>query len=422
MRINRRIVVGIDEIKKRKWKIIFPVVYVIVICLIWLIGVEYVGKFDNYTFPQMYKWIFHTCLFEISIIGTLAILMYWGGSNKECQKIEKNFIENKFIDKRGKPPMVLSKKREKHGFIFEFYSCGMSQDEYEKQKGLIEVVLGVKIISIETGRDVRHVVVKGIPTESGLDKKLVWKDTLLEGKDFVLKLGVSYFDDECIDLDSTPHILVGGGTGSGKSSLLKLILYQCIQKDADVIVGDFKGGIDYTGKWREKSTIIVEEQEFLQKLLEIEDVMKERQSLFIETGATNIKEYNQTAKTKIRRIVIACDEFAQVLTKKEKDKEKKQLNSKIELQMEKIASLGRAFGIHLILSSQRPDADVLDGKIKGNLGYKVCGRADSVLSKIIIDNTDASELISQKDIGFFVTNFNTFFKAYYFDDNCWKEE
>lgn len=125
---------------------------------------------------------------------------------------------------------------------------------------------------------------------------------------------------------------------------------------------------------------------------------------------------------KLKRIVVACDEFAQVLTKKEKDKEKKELHSKIELQIEKIASLGRAFGIHLQLSTQRPDSDVLDGKIKGNLGYKVCGRADSVLSKIIIDNTNASELISQKDVGFFVTNFNTFFKAYYFDDRCWKEE
>lgn len=422
MKVNRRVIVGIDEIKQKKWKIVFPAVYVLIICLVWLMGIEYLCGFDNYTVPQIYKWIFHVCVFEILIIGTIAIFMYWGGANKKCRKIEKDFLENKLVDKMGKPPMVLSKKKEKRGVVFEFYSCGMPKDEYEKQREWIEVVLGVKIVSIETGKDVRHMIIKGIPKESELNKKLIWKDSLLEKRDFVLKLGVSYFEDECVDLDTTPHLLIGGGTGSGKSSLLKLTLYQCIKKGATVIIGDFKGGIDYTGRWCEKSTVITDEQEFLQKLLEVEQIMKERQNLLVKVGATNIKEYNQKSKNKIKRIVVACDEFAQVLTKKDKDKNKRELHGKIELQIEKITSLGRAFGIHVLLSTQRPDSDVLDGKIKGNLGYKVCGRADSVLSKIIIDNTDASELISQKDVGFFVTNFNTFFKAYYFDDSCWEEQ
>lgn len=420
MKINRRIVIGIEELKKKKWKIILPLTYVGIICFVWVMGAEYMIRLDDSAVSDLYKWIFHICAFEAMLTGIIAILMYFGGGNKKCRKIEKDFLENKIVDKKGKPPMVLSKKKEKHGFVFEFYSCGMSKDEYEKQRDLIEVVLGVKIVSIEMGRDIRHIVIKGIPKDE-LKKMLVWKDNLLDKSDFILNLGISYFDDECIDLDITPHLLIGGGTGSGKSSLLKLILYQCIKKGATVIIGDFKGGIDYTGRWREKSTVVTDEQEFFEKLLEVEKIMKERQVLFSKTGVTNIKEYNQK-NPKLKRIVVACDEFAQVLTKKEKDKEKKELHSKIELQIEKIASLGRAFGIHLQLSTQRPDSDVLDGKIKGNLGYKVCGRADSVLSKIIIDNTNASELISQKDVGFFVTNFNTFFKAYYFDDRCWKEE
>ena len=421
MKINRRIVIGIEELKKKKWKIIFPLTYVGIICFIWVMGAEYMIRLDDSAVSALYQWIFHICAFEAMLIGIIAILIYFGGGNKKCRKIEKDFLENKIVDKKGKPPMVLSKKKEKHGFVFEFYSCGISKNEYEKQRELIEVVLGVKIVSIEIGRDIQHMVIKGIPKEDELKKMLVWKDGLLDKSDFALKFGISYFDDECIDLGVTPHLLIGGGTGSGKSSLLKLILYQCIKKGAIVTIGDFKGGIDYTGRWREKSTIITDEQEFFEKLLEVEKIMKERQVLFVKAGVTNIKEYNQK-NSKLKRIVVACDEFAQVLTKKEKDKEKKELHSKIELQIENIASLGRAFGIHLILSTQRPDADVLDGKIKGNLGYKVCGRADSVLSKIIIDKTDASELISQEDEGFFVTNFNTLFKAYYFKETCWEEE
>lgn len=422
MKINRRIVIGIEELKKKKWKIIFPLTYVGIICFIWVMGAEYMIRLGDSAVSGLYKWIFHICAFEAMLIGIIAILMYFGGGNKKCRKIEKDFLENKIVDRKGNPPMVISKRKEKNGVVFEFYSCGISQDEFEKQKNRIEVVLGVKIISIEKGRSVRNIIVKGISEENELNKKLVWKTTFLDKDDFVLKLGKNYFADEEVDLSSIPHMLIGGGSGSGKSSLLKLTLYQCIKKDATVIIGDFKGGIDYVGKWREKSIVITEEQEFLEKLQEIVEIMKERQLLFLKIGASNIKEYNQRAKTKIKRIVIACDEFAQVFRKKDVSKEKKELHSKIEFQAEKIATLGRALGIHLILVTARPDSDVLDGKIKGNLGYRICGRADSVLSKIIIDKTDASELISQEDEGFFVTNFNTLFKAYYFEETCWEEE
>ena len=243
MKINRKIEIGIEELKKKKWKIIFPIAYVGIICFIWLSGTEYMIDWDDSMVSGLYKWIFHICVLEAMVIGIIAILMYFGGGNKKCRKIEKDFLENKIVDKKGKPPMVLSKKKEKHGFVFEFYSCGMSKDEYEKQRDLIEVVLGVKIVSIEMGRDIRHIVIKGIPKDE-LKKMLVWKDSLLDKSDFILNLGISYFDDECIDLDITPHLLIGGGTGSGKSSLLKLILYQCIKKGATVIIGDFKGGID----------------------------------------------------------------------------------------------------------------------------------------------------------------------------------
>lgn len=74
-------------------------------------------------------------------------------------------------------------------------------------------------------------------------------------------------------------------------------------------------------------------------------------------------------------------------------------------------------GIHLILSTQRPDANVLTGQIKSNFGYRICGKADDVLSNIILDSSIASDLITDKDKGLFVTQNKKVFKGYWFDDN-----
>ena len=103
------------------------------------------------------------------------------------------------------------------------------------------------------------------------------------------------------------------------------------------------------------------------------------------------------------------------------NKNEKELVSKIESKLSTIARQGRAFGIHLIFATQRPDADVVKGQIKNNIGYRVCGRADKTLSQIILDTPEGANMISPNEQGMFFTNTDVLFKAYYIDDDCLEE-
>ena len=92
-----------------------------------------------------------------------------------------------------------------------------------------------------------------------------------------------------------------------------------------------------------------------------------------------------------------------------------ELLAQIESRLATIAWLGRAFGVHLILATQRPHANIIPGQIKNNLDFRVCGRADNVLSQIILDNTSAAEQIPKDARGRFITGDGTVFQAYLFD-------
>ena len=98
------------------------------------------------------------------------------------------------------------------------------------------------------------------------------------------------------------------------------------------------------------------------------------------------------------------------------DAERKKLQAQIESKLATIARLGRAFGIHLILATQRPDATIIPGQIKNNLDFRVCGRAECVLSAIILDNGSAAEQIPKDARGRFITGDGTVFQGFLFDD------
>lgn len=240
---------------------------------------------------------------------------------------------------------------------------------------------------------------------------------ILRNEDNKLILGRGLTGDVIIDIDKTPHILIGGNTGSGKSVLVQCLLWQAIQQADVVYVADFKGGVDFSYVWQGFAYIITEETKLLVLLNHLADTLEERKRLFKKVDAANIIEYREKSGDYMQRIVFACDEVAELLDKTGADKARKELLAQIEARLALIARQGRAFGIHLILATQRPDANILPGQIKNNMNIRICGRADTTLSTIIIGDGRAAEQIPHDAQGRFIMEDGTVFQAYYFNDD-----
>ena len=245
---------------------------------------------------------------------------------------------------------------------------------------------------------------------------LPWANRYLNNEDFVLVLGRGLAGLVTVNLATTPHILLGGSTGSGKSVLLKLLVMESIKKGAVVCVADFKGGVDYPAVWHEYCRFCFTLEELVPLLDELLAILEERKRLFKNVGCANLGEYNAATNEDLPRYIFACDEVAEVLDKTGLNKEQKEQVAQVESRLATIARQGRAFGIHLILATQRPDANILAGQIKNNIDCRICGRADNVLSQIILDSTDAADRIPKTSRGRFLLHDGTVFQAFLFDD------
>lgn len=220
-----------------------------------------------------------------------------------------------------------------------------------------------------------------------------------------------------VDLALYPHLLIGGATGSGKTWLLKLILLQAINKQYMIVIADFKGKVDYPKLWENYCSFATEFDQVQKYLHDICRVLEKRKNLFSDLGYSNIDSYNRNESNFLPRIVFACDELAELLDTTGLSTKEKESMKQIQKNINTIARLGRAFGIHLILATQRPDANILNGQIKNNISYKICGRADQVLSQIILDSTDASINIPSDAQGLFINQDGIVFKSYIFDED-----
>lgn len=259
-------------------------------------------------------------------------------------------------------------------------------------------------------------ILDAVSAGDDLPEVLKWKDSYLSLDSFVLVLGESYTGPVTVNLAHIPHILLGGSTGSGKSVLLKLLLMQALRKGAEVYIADFKGGVDFSKVWHEKCRMCFAEEDLCNILDQLVEELERRKSAFKALGCPNIDAYNEIAERPLQRLIFACDEVAEMLDKTGADSERKKLLAQIENRLSTIARQGRAFGIHLILATQRPDATIIPGQIRNNMDFRVCGRADSVLSQIILDNTSAAEQIPKDARGRFITGDGVVFQGYLFDE------
>ncbi len=323
------------------------------------------------------------------------------------------------VNHAGMAPVLLRKHRDAGNpriTVWEFRNRGIPRQEWEKKQAAIEAALGVTVVKFEYAKGKSYVLMYAVSAGDDLPKVLEWDDSFLSDENFTLTLGESYTGPVTVNLTHIPHILLGGSTGSGKSVLLKLLLMQALRKGAEVYIADFKGGVDYPKVWHEKCRMCFTEETVLGTLDQLVETLNRRMGEFGALGCANIDAYNETAEKPLHRLIFACDEVAQMLDRTGTDSQQKKLIAQIENKLSTIARLGRAFGIHLILATQRPDATIIPGQIRNNMDFRVCGRADNVLSQIILDSTSAAEQIPKDAQGRFITGDGTVFQGYLFDE------
>ncbi len=209
---------------------------------------------------------------------------------------------------------------------------------------------------------------------------------------------------QIIDLVKTPHLLIAGATGSGKSvcvnSLICSILYKRSPDQVRLLLIDPKI-VElklYNDIPHLLTPVITEPKRAFQALQYCIYIMEQRYALLDSMGVRDIRSYNRKIKrnriaTKaLPYIVVIVDEFADLIATSGKE---------LESILARLAAMARAVGIHLVLATQRPSIDVITGLIKANIPSRIAFMVSNKIdSRIILDTAGADKLLGQGDMLF----------------------
>ncbi|NBI28622.1 FtsK/SpoIIIE domain-containing protein [Chengkuizengella marina] len=193
-------------------------------------------------------------------------------------------------------------------------------------------------------------------------------------------VGQSRSGIEAYDMTKYPHLLIAGETGSGKSTQLRSILSTLIHSDSNklkIYLADLKRSEFHLFKGI-ANKVVYDADELIKILRKIKKELTTRGELLEKSEVANIEDLHSPPPY----ILLGIDEVA--LLKKEDD---------IMEIIEEISAIGRALGVYLILSMQRPDASILDGKLKNNLTVRMAFRhSDEINSRITLGSGDAANI------------------------------
>jgi DNA segregation ATPase FtsK/SpoIIIE, S-DNA-T family len=272
---------------------------------------------------------------------------------------------------------------------------------------------GKSTIGIEVPRNPRDVIYLDEVLKSPLFQNPSYKLPIAMGKD-------AYGDAAVIDLASTPHLLVAGTTGAGKSVFINTLLVSLIikfsPKKLRLIMLDPKQ-LELALYQRLPHLImpvVTDAQIASVALMWAIEEMERRYTLLKDFGVKNIEGFNKKVKNvgtdltcKITKyypdadsqdfelpfIVIVVDEFADLMLSKS--------GKAIETSISRLAAKARASGIHIVLATQRPSTDIITGVIKANFPTRVSFRVfTNIDSRVILDGMGAEKLLGKGDMLF----------------------
>ena len=211
-----------------------------------------------------------------------------------------------------------------------------------------------------------------------------------------------------MEVNKTPHLLIAGATGSGKSvcvnSIITSILMRAKPDEVKLVMIDPKK-VElsmYNGAPHLLAPVVNDPKKASIVLKKIVEEMEHRYDLLSDSGTKNIEGYNKlmqkkidsgdTTAKKIPYIVVLIDELADLMLVAAKE---------VEDSIMRITQMARAAGIHLIVATQRPSTDVITGVVKANIPSRISfAVSSSIDSRTILDMTGAEKLIGKGDMLF----------------------
>ena len=208
---------------------------------------------------------------------------------------------------------------------------------------------------------------------------------------------------KCIigNIAKLPHVLIAGTTGSGKSvctnSLIVSLLYKSSPEDVRFIMVDPKMVelAPYNGIPHLLIPVVTDPKKAAGALQWAVFEMMKRYKTFSEHNVKDLTGYNALAKTTdelehLPSVVVVIDELADLMLVAAKE---------VEESICRVAQMGRAAGVHLVIATQRPSSDVITGLMKANIPSRIAfAVASSLESRIILDNSGAEKLIGKGDM------------------------
>ena len=203
------------------------------------------------------------------------------------------------------------------------------------------------------------------------------------------------------DIEKLPHVLIAGTTGSGKSvctnSLIISLLYKSTPDEVRFIMVDPKMVelAPYNGIPHLLIPVVTDPKKAAGALQWAVFEMMKRYKTFSENGVKKLEEYNKLARATegmetLPSVVVVIDELADLMLVAAKE---------VEESICRVAQMGRAAGVHLVIATQRPSADVITGLMKANIPSRIAfAVASSLESRIILDNTGAEKLVGKGDM------------------------
>ncbi len=211
-----------------------------------------------------------------------------------------------------------------------------------------------------------------------------------------------------MEINKTPHLLIAGATGSGKSvcvnSVITSILMRAKPDEVKLVMVDPKK-VElsmYNGAPHLLTPVVTDPKKASVALKKIVEEMERRYELLSESGTKNIEGYNRLMDKKnesgegtfkrLPYIVVLIDELADLMLVAAKE---------VEDSIMRITQMARAAGIHLIVATQRPSTDVITGVVKANIPSRIAfTTSSSIDSRTILDMTGAEKLIGKGDMLF----------------------